>query len=171
GLGCSSSRANAWQARGPFSSLQPLFPVPFAAVIGDISGDRLAAILLLDRLDLQPHLARFPWLEADVDDLDLAGAARSGLLLQGLVDHRAVSIRVMGTEHLDRLVVLAQLVDQVFRRAGAVTLRRLDGAIVPLGPAVLLESLLRALLLDVEQLIAPRRPPQYGRAIRRPAGP
>ena len=65
----------------------------------------------------------------------------------------------MGAEHLDRLVVLDQLVDQVARRAGREALRRHHGAIVPLEPAVLLEGLLRAFLLDVEQLVeVPGRP-------------
>ena len=35
----------------------------------------------LDRLDLQAHLDAFPGLQAEVDDLDLAGAARLRLVL------------------------------------------------------------------------------------------
>ena len=128
-------------------------------VVLDIVGDRLAAVALFERLDLKPHRDRLPRLKADVDDLDLACAARSGRLLQGLIDHRARGVGVMGAEHLDGLVMLDQLVDQVTRRAGREALRRHHRAVVPLQPAVLLQRLLRALLLDVEELVeGPDRP-------------
>ena len=134
--------------------LEPLVPIVVVALVqADIVGDRLAAFARFDRLDLKPHCDRLPRLQADVDDLDLACAARSGRLLQGLIDHRAGGVGVMGAEDLDWLVMLDQLVDQVTRRTGREALRRHHRAVVPLQPAVLLEGLLRALLLDVEELV------------------
>ena len=59
----------------------------------------------------------------------------------------------MDAEHLDRFVVLDQLVDQVAGGAGREALRRHHRAVVPLQPAVLLQRLLCAFLLDVEQLV------------------
>ena len=60
-----------------------------------IVGDRLAPLALLHVLDLKPHLDRLPRLQAEIDDLDLAGAARLGRFLQRLIDHRAVGIGVV----------------------------------------------------------------------------
>ena len=56
---------------------------------------------------------RFPRVKAEIDDLDLAGSTRIGRLLQGLVDHGAVGIGIVNTEHRHRFVVFGQLVDQV----------------------------------------------------------
>ena len=84
----------------------------------DVVGDRLAALLLLQLLDLEPHLLGLLRFEAEVDDRDLARAARLRLLLQGLVDHGAVGVGVVDAEDGDGLVVLRQLVDQVAGGAG-----------------------------------------------------
>ena len=94
-----------------------------------------------------------------MDDLDLAGLARLGRLLQGLIDHRAVGIGIGDGEHRDRLVVLGELVDQVAGGTRREALRRHHRTVMPLQPASCLERLVGAFLLDVDQLVeGPRRP-------------
>ena len=71
--------------------LQPFLP---SIVIGSevfafehVVGHGLALVPPLHFLDFEAHLDRLPWLQAEVDDLDLAGTARLRCLLKGLIDH------------------------------------------------------------------------------------
>ena len=134
-------------------ALQPLAPVLIPIVFFDVVGDRPAVLGFGKVFDIKAHLDRLPRFEAEVDDLDLARSSRLRRLLQGLVDHRARCVGVMDAEDLDRLAMRRELVDQIARRAGREALRGHDGAVVFLQPAVLLQRIVRALLLDVEELV------------------
>jgi hypothetical protein len=68
-------------------------------------------------LNLQAHFDCFPRFKSEVDDLDLASAARFGCLLERLVNQGAVPVGVVRTENRDRLIVLSQLVDKITRCA------------------------------------------------------
>ena len=133
--------------------LQPCPPSRGCVRSLDVVGNRLEALCSSRGLDFKPHFDRLPRFETKIDDLDLARTARLRCLLQGLINHRARCVGIVDAEHFDRLVVLGQLVDQVAGGPRREALRRHHRAIVPLEPAVLLERLLRAFLLDVENLV------------------
>ena len=84
-------------------------------------------------------------------------------LHQRVVDHRAGGVGVVDAEHRDRLGRGREHVEQVFDGAGGEAGDARDGAVVLLGPADLDQVLLRAGLLDVDELVeGPERPPVPG---------
>jgi hypothetical protein len=93
-------------------------------------------------------------MESDMDNSDLACAARLGRFLECLIDHRAVRIGIRHAEHRHRLVVLSKLIDQILDGAGGVPLRRCRRTIVALKPSVFLECFVEALLICCSTTVA-----------------
>src|SRR5262249_31999520 len=133
--------------------LQPGCPVFAVVTLQYVISNGLALLAFLHLLDLKASRDRFPWLQAEINDLDLARAPRLGLLLKGLVDHRAECVGVMDAEDRDRLVVLDEFIDQVASRPSGEALGRHERTVVTFGPAVILQRFGKTLLLDVKQLI------------------
>src|SRR4051812_33648622 len=99
------------QMTGHFTSYKTR-PNHELATLPDRSPFRCAVLAVLYRhlLDIEAQRQAFPRLKAEVDHLDLAGAARLRLVLQRMLDQRASGVGVMDAEDLNRLIRLRDLV-------------------------------------------------------------
>src|SRR6185295_5861832 len=78
--------------------LQPIIPIVAVVAVAYIVGDRLTLVAHGYSLDFKIGVDGLPWLQADIDDGDLARTARLRFFLERLIDHRAGGVGVMHTK-------------------------------------------------------------------------